>query len=159
VGDKGRVIGVDMTPEMIQRAIENAIRGKYRNVEFKLGEMENLPIDDGSIDVVISNCVINHSPDKLATFKEILRVLKPGGRILISDLVAEEKFPEDILRSINKVWAEWIIGALGKVEYLSAIKEAGFKDVTIAAENTFSMSEMDNRLKGKIISIQVKAHK
>ena len=159
VGQKGKVIGIDMTPEMIKKAAENAVKGNYRNVEFKLGEIENLPVEDSCVDVAISNCVINHSPDKLATFKEVFRVLKPGGRILIADLVTEGEFAEDVLDSMDKIWAEWIAGALGKQEYLNTVREAGFRNVAIAAENTFSMSEMDDRLKGKIISIQVKADK
>lgn len=159
VGEKGKVVGIDMTPEMIERATENTLKGSYQNVEFKLGEIENLPVDDDYIDVVISNCVINHSPDKLATFKEVFRVLKPNGRILVADLVTEGDFPEDVLRSLDKVWAEWITGALGKQQYLNTIKRAGFRDVTVAAENPFSMSEMDDGLKGRIISVQVKGHK
>jgi len=159
VGQSGRVIGVDMTSEMIKRAKENALKGNYQNVEFKLGEIENLPVDDDCIDVVISNCVINHSPDKLATFNEVFRVLKPNGRILVADVVTEGEFPEDVLHSLDKIWAEWIAGALGKKEYLKTIKKAGFRGVTVVAENPFSMSEMDKRLKGKIISIQVEARK
>ena len=159
VGEKGKVVGIDMTPEMIERATENTLKGSYQNVEFKLGEIENLPVDDDCIDVVISNCVINHSPDKLGTFKEVFRVLKPGGRILIADLVIEGEFIEDVLDSLDKVWAEWLAGALGKQEYLNAVREAGFRNVAIAAEKLFSMSEMDDRLKGKIISIQVQADK
>jgi SAM-dependent methyltransferase len=109
--------------------------------------------------VAISNCVINHSPDKLATFKEVIRVLKPSGRILIADLVTEGEFAEDVLDGLDKVWAEWIAGAMGMQEYLNTVREAGFRNVAIAAEKLFSMSEMDDRLKGKIISIQVKAYK
>ena len=159
VGQKGKVIGIDMTPEMIKKAAENAVKGNYRNVEFKLGEIENLPLEDSCVDVAISNCVINHSPDKLATFKEVFRVLKPSGRILMADLVTEEEFAEDVLDGLDKVWAEWIAGAVGKQEYLNTVREAGFRNVAIAAEKLFSMSEMDDRLKGKIISIQVKAYK
>lgn len=159
VGQKGKVIGIDMTPEMIKKAAENAVKGNYRNVEFKLGEIENLPVEDSCVDVAISNCVINHSPDKLATFKEVFRVLKPSGRILIADLVTEGEFAEDVLDSMDKIWAEWIAGALGKQEYLNTVREAGFRNVAIAAEKLFSMSQMDDRLKGKIISIQVKAYK
>jgi len=96
VGEKGKVIGVDMTPEMLQRASENAKKGNYNNVEFRIGEIENLPAANDSIDVIISNCVINLSPDKLAVYKEIYRTLKPKGRILISDLVTEGELPEEI---------------------------------------------------------------
>lgn len=96
VGLEGRVIGVDMTPEMLAKARENARNNNYSNVEFRLGEIENLPVDDCSMDVVISNCVINLSPDKHSVYKEILRVLKPGGRVIISDILRSGEFPESI---------------------------------------------------------------
>jgi SAM-dependent methyltransferase len=157
VGEKGKVIGVDMTTEMVEKARNNARKGDYKNVEFKLAEIENLPIDDNCIDVVISNCVINHCPDKLAVFREVFRVLKPNGRMLISDLVVEGEFSEDILQ--DKVWGQWIAGALAKQKYLHTIHKAGFRDVVIAGENPFYMSERDDRLKQKIISIQAEAYK
>jgi SAM-dependent methyltransferase len=158
VGEKGKVIGVDMTPEMVEKARENAKKGNYKNVEFRIGEIENLPVGDDSIDVIISNCVINLTPDKLAAYKEAFRVLMPNGRILISDLVTEGKLPEDVRQSFE-AWAECIAGALEKQEYLNTIKQAGFKDVTIVAEHPFGEPGMDDRLTGKIISIQVKAYK
>jgi len=158
VGEKGKVIGVDMTPEMVEKAGENARNGNYKNVEFRVGEIENLPVEDNSIDVIISNCVINLSPDKLATYKEAYRVLKPNGRILISDLVTEGELPEDVRRSFD-AWAECIAGAMEKQEYLNTIKKAGFRDVTIVAEHLFSEPGMDDGLAWKIISIQVKAYK
>jgi len=158
VGEKGRVIGVDMTTEMVEKAEENARKGNYKNVEFRLGEIETLPVEDNSIDVIISNCVINLSPDKLATYKEAFRVLKSGGRILISDLVTEGELPEDVRRSFD-AWAECIAGALEKQEYLNTIKKAGFREVAIVAEHAYGEPGMDDRLKGKIISIQVKAYK
>ncbi len=158
VGETGNVIGVDMTPGMVEKAKENARNGNYKNVEFRLGEIENLPVEDNSIDVIISNCVINLSPDKLATYKDAFRVLKPGGRILISDLVTEGELPEDVRRSFD-AWAECIAGAMEKQEYLNTIKKAGFRDVTIVAEHLFSEFGIDDRLAGKIISIQVKAYK
>ena len=157
VGKMGKVIGVDMTSEMIEKAKNNAGKGNYKNVEFKVGEIENLPIDDDSVDVVISNCVINHCTDKLAAFKEIFRVLKPGGRMLISDLVVEGQFSDDILQ--DKVWGHWLATAIGKQQYLNAIHKAGFQNVVITGENPFYMSERDDRLKQKIISIQVKVYK
>ncbi|MGB2697971.1 MAG: arsenite methyltransferase [Candidatus Zixiibacteriota bacterium] len=158
VGEKGKVIGVDMTPEMIQKAKENARKADYQNVEFKFGEIENLPVEDGSVDVIISNCVINLSPDKLATFREAFRVLKPNGRILISDLVTEGELPDEIRRSFD-AWAECIAGALEKQEYLDTIKKAGFRDVKIVAQHTYGEPGMDDRLAGKITSVRVKAFK
>lgn len=158
VGEKGRVIGVDMTPEMVEKAEAIARRGNYKNVEFNVGEIENLPIEDNSIDVIISNCVINLTPDKLATFKETFRVLKPNGRILISDLVTKGKIPEDVRQSFD-AWAGCIAGAMEKQEYLNTITKAGFRDVAVIAEHTYSEPKTDDRLAGKIISVQVKAYK
>ncbi|MFB0521049.1 MAG: arsenite methyltransferase [Desulfatiglandales bacterium] len=157
VGDTGKVLGLDMTPEMVEKARNNAEKGEYKNVEFGIGKIENLPIGDQSVDVVISNCVINHCPDKAAVFKEVHRCLKPGGRILMSDLVVEGEFSEDILQ--DEVWGEWIAGACGKQQYLNAISTAGFRDVAIVSESPFCVSEKDSRLKGKIVSIHVKAYK
>ena len=158
VGESGYVIGVDMTEEMVERARQNASRHGYRNVEFKVGEIENLPLDDDSVDVIISNCVINLSPDKLATFKEAFRVLKTGGRILISDLVTEGELPEDVRRSFE-AWAACIAGALEKQEYVDTIRRAGFRDVSVVAQHSYAEPGMDDRLPGKITSVQVKAYK
>jgi len=158
VGERGRVIGVDITEEMIKKANEIAKEHGYRNVEFKLGEIENLPVEDNSVDVIISNCVINLSPDKLKTYQEAYRVLKPGGRILISDLVTEGELLEDIKKSFE-AWAGCIAGALEKSEYLDTIKKAGFRDVSIVSQNTFYESGLDERLVGKITSVKVRAYK
>ena len=158
VGSKGHVIGIDMTEEMIKRANKTAKKHRYKNVEFKLGEIENLPLEDNSVDVIISNCVINLSPDKLRTYQEAYRVLKPNGRILISDLVTEGELPEDIRKNFE-AWAGCIAGALEKKEYLSTIKKAGFRDVKIISQNTFYEPGLDNTLAGKITSVKVKAHK
>lgn len=158
VGEGGHVIGVDMTEEMVQRAEETAKSHGYKNVEFRVGDIEKLPVEDDSIDVIISNCVINLSPDKLATYKEAFRVLKPGGRILISDLVTEGELPEEVRQSFE-AWAACIAGALEKREYLETITKAGFRDVEIVREHVYSDPGMDERLGGRIISVQVKAHK
>lgn len=158
VGENGNVIGVDMTSEMLEKARVNAKVGNYKNVEFRAGEIENLPVEDDSIDVVISNCVVNLSPDKLATYKEVFRVLKPNGRVLISDIVTEGEIPEDIRQSFD-AWTECIAGALEAQEYLDAITKAGFRDVTIVAKHPFCEPGMDDRLAGKLTSIQVKAYK
>lgn len=158
VGENGNVIGVDMTDEMLEKARENARLGNYTNVEFRAGEIENLPVEDNSINVVISNCVVNLSPDKLATYKEVFRVLKPSGRVLVSDIVTEGELPEDVRQSFE-AWAECIAGAVEMQEYLDTITKAGFRDVTIAAKHPFYESGMDDRLAGKIISIHVKAYK
>ena len=158
VGKKGKIIGVDMTLEMVEKARENAKKGNYKNVEFRIGEIENLPVDDGSVDVIISNCVINLTPDKLATYREAFRVLRPRGLIVISDLVTEGELPEDIRRSFE-AWAGCIAGAMEKQEYLNTIKKAGFKSIIVVAQHPFFKSGMDDRLVGKITSIQLKAYK
>ncbi len=143
---------------MIKNAQKNAHEGNYENVEFKLGEIEGLPAKDNSIDVIISNCVINLTPDKLNAYKEAFRVLKPGGRILVSDLVTEEEIPDDIKNSFQ-AWSECIAGAMEKNEYLDTIKSAGFSGIEIVEQHYFTEPNMDERLIGKIISIQVKAIK
>jgi SAM-dependent methyltransferase len=158
VGSEGHVIGIDMTEEMVKRANKTAKKYGYKNVEFKLGEIENLPLEDNSVDVIISNCVINLSSDKLRAFREAYRVLKPGGRILISDLVTEGELPEDIRKNFE-AWAGCTAGALEKKEYLDTIKKAGFRDVNIVSQKTFYEPGLDGRLAGKITSITVKAHK
>lgn len=138
VGEKGRVIGVDMTPEMLEKARANARKGGFTNVEFRLGEIENLPAADNSIDVIISNCVINLSPDKPRVFREAFRVLKPGGRIMISDLVLTKDLPDFLKDSID-AYISCLSGAIRKDEYLSSMTEAGFQDVTIQDERAFSL--------------------
>jgi len=133
VGESGRVIGVDMTPQMLERARENARKGDYQNVEFRLGEIENLPVADNSVDVVISNCVINLSPDKGRVFKEAYRALKPGGRMMISDIVLLQELPEAIKSSIA-AYVGCVAGATTKQEYLATIKALGFQEVEIVSE-------------------------
>ncbi len=142
VGEKGKVIGVDMTPEMIARARENA-SGDYQNVEFRLGEIENLPVADASVDVVISNCVINLSPDKKKVFNEVYRVLKLGGRMMVSDIVLLKPLP-DVIRSSIEAYVACVAGASLKDEYLEAIITAGFRDVEILDESAFPIEYMAN---------------
>ena len=138
VGPTGKVIGVDMTPEMINRARENADKGSYSNVQFVPGELEDLPVDDNSMDAVISNCVINLVPDKKKVFKEAFRVLKPGGRLMVSDLVLRQKLPLSIENSIEG-YVGCISGAVMKDVYLDAIGSAGFGDVEVIEESPFSL--------------------
>ena len=146
-----------MTEEMIKRAKTTASKHNYENVEFRLGEIENLPIEDNSVNVIISNCVINLSPDKRKVFQEAHRVLKSGGRIMISDLVTEGKLPEELRKSFD-AWAGCIAGVLEKNVYLNTIRSVGFENVRIVSESTYSIN-VNPKLKAKIKSIQVEATK
>ncbi|MFX1598690.1 MAG: arsenite methyltransferase [Promethearchaeota archaeon] len=139
VGENGRVIGVDMTPEMIDKARENARNNNYENVEFRLGEIENLPVADNSVDVIISNCVINLAPDKRKVFNEAFRVLKPGGRLMVSDIVLYKKLP-DVIKNSVKAYAACISGAMMKEDYLETIKAAGFRELKIIDERSFNIN-------------------
>jgi ubiquinone/menaquinone biosynthesis C-methylase UbiE/bacterioferritin-associated ferredoxin len=150
VGDTGRVIGIDMTKEMIQKAEINRVKGGYSNVEFRLGEIENLPVDDNSIDVIISNCVINLSTDKESVFKEAFRVLKPGGRLMVSDLVLIKELPEIIKNSVES-YVGCLAGAIFKDEYLKLIKSAGFTNVSIMDESYYPVEAMANDATAKVI--------
>jgi len=154
VGEKGKVIGVDMTPEMIEKARGNAQKGDYKNVEFRLGEIENIPAADNSADIVISNCVINLSPDKKRVFQEAFRILKPGGRLMISDMVLLEELPDFIKNSIE-AYISCIAGAVTEDEYLEAIREAGFQEVTIVDETSFPIECMVNDPVAKVIINQM----
>jgi SAM-dependent methyltransferase len=136
VGQKGRVIGVDMTPEMIDKARENARKGKYKNVEFRLGEIENLPVANDTVDIVISNCVINLSPNKQQVFKEAFRVLKPGGRMMVSDIVLLKDLPATIKDNV-RAYVGCISGAIIKDKYLEQIQKAGFEEVKVIEEAGF----------------------
>lgn len=136
VGEKGRVIGVDMTPEMLAKARENAKRGHYSNVEFRLGEIENLPVGNNSVDVVISNCVINLVPDKKQVFREIFRVLRPGGRVMISDIVLLKELPDAIMNSAA-AYVGCVSGAIMRDEYIKLIELSGFHDVEVVEEKLF----------------------
>jgi SAM-dependent methyltransferase len=133
-GPTGRVIGVDMTAEMIDRARLNAAKTPYNNVEFRLGEIEHLPVADSSVDIIISNCVINLSQQKDQVFKEAYRVLKDGGRMMISDIVITNDLPENVVKSVS-AYVGCVAGAVKKDEYLVMIKDAGFSDVRIIDES------------------------
>lgn len=136
VGESGRVIGVDMTPEMVALANRNRAKVGATNVEFRQGQIEALPVEAESVDVIISNCVINLSPDKDQVFREAFRVLKPGGRLQVSDIVWTRPVPQGIKDDMEK-WAGCISGALEEADYLAKIRAAGFSDVTsVAAEYT-----------------------
>ena len=135
VGEKGHVIGVDMTPEMIERARLSAARLGISNVEFREGYLEDLPVEDNSVDVVISNCVINLSPDKPQVFGEIFRTLKPGGRASISDIVTNGPLPEELRENMD-AWGACISGALDMQDYVRGLVAAGFTDVNLQAKDS-----------------------
>jgi SAM-dependent methyltransferase len=166
-----------MTPEMLEKARENAQKGNFSNVEFRLGEIENLPVADGTADIIISNCVINLVPDKDRVFSEAFRVLKPGGRIMVSDIVLTKELP-DFIKNNMPAYVGCISGAIIKDDYLNAIKKAGFTDVKIidtvnfplnyiASDNTAAIIKnnlglSDNQVKDladSILSINVYASK
>ncbi|MCJ7662037.1 MAG: arsenite methyltransferase [Anaerolineales bacterium] len=130
VGETGQVIGVDMTTSMIEKARHNKAKMGVENVEFRLGEIEHLPVADETVDVVISNCVINLSPDKPQVFREAFRVLNPGGKLSVSDIVTDGPLPKEIKRSMS-AWAGCVAGALDADEYIAAIEAAGFTDIEI----------------------------
>ncbi len=157
VGSNGKVIGVDMTEEMVASAEASALKHGYKNVEFRLGEIENLPVEDETVDVIISNCVINLAPDKLKVFQEAYRVLKPSGRLMVSDLVTEGKLPEEIRKSYD-AWAGCIAGAVEKSDYLDKIAGAGFTSVKVVSQKPYTI-DVSPELRGKITSVQVEAYK
>jgi arsenite methyltransferase len=157
VGPTGRVIGVDVTPEMVKRANETAEKSSIANVEFRQAPIERLPLADCSVDVAISNCVMNHCADKVKAFKEVYRVLKIRGRMCLSDLVVSGPFSEAALA--DEVWGEWLAVAQSKSDYLRAIEQAGFQEVTVEEEGAFNMAEKDETLKGRIVSITLTARK
>ena len=134
VGETGRVIGVDMTPDMVSRARENAARGGYTNVEFRLGEIEHLPVADSVVDVILSNCVINLSPDKRAVFADAFRVLRPGGRLAISDMVAIAPLPEEALGDMA-LWSACVSGAPSVDELRATLREVGFEQICIQVKD------------------------
>jgi len=138
VGPEGHVIGVDMTPPMIERATALAKAHGYTNVEFRLGDIEALPVADASVDVIISNCVVNLTTDKTRAFREAFRVLKPGGRLLVSDLVLERPLPEAIHQDMD-AYGACIGGALLKSDYLAAIEVAGFAGLSVVGERRYGL--------------------
>lgn len=133
VGEQGRAIGLDMTPEMLQKARDNASKLALKNVEFRFGEIENMPVEDRSIDVIISNCVINLAPDKKKVFQEAYRVLRAGGRMMISDIVVDGELPPEIRADLS-AWAGCVAGALPEAEYLDIIRQAGFVAVKVVSK-------------------------
>jgi ubiquinone/menaquinone biosynthesis C-methylase UbiE len=150
IGPSGKVIGVDMTPEMIDIGRTNAMKSKAKNVEFRLGEIEHLPVADESVDVIISNCVINLSPDKNQVFREAYRVLRKGGRMLVSDMMASS-LPEEVRRSLS-LWASCIGGALELDEYLGKIKAAGFNEVEVVNEEEYSREFIKNAMDNAMLN-------
>ncbi|HQO38155.1 MAG TPA: arsenite methyltransferase [Candidatus Omnitrophota bacterium] len=161
VGTIGRVIGVDMTPEMLEKARAHAAKGNYPNVEFRLGEIEKLPVEDNSVDVIISNCVINLSPEKERVFAEAFRVLKPGGRLMVSDLVLVKDLPAALKESVE-AYVGCLAGAIRKEDYLNCISLAGFRDVKVVSETNYPVDALFEKLKdadGAIAGIKVSAVK
>ena len=162
-GPTGHVVGVDMTPEMIERARANARKVGAANVEFRLGEIEHLPLADASVDVVISNCVINLSPDKKQVFREALRALRPGGRLLVSDLVLTRPLPEALRASVS-AYVGCIAGASLRHDYLQQMRDAGFTDVEIVDERRYAGFDADAPAEWRgivdtVVSVKVRARK
>ena len=167
VGPTGRVIGVDMTPEMVAQAQANAAKGDYANVEFRLGDIETLPVEDASVDLVISNCVLNLVPDKPKAFREIVRVLKPGGVVAIADIVLDGPLPE-ALKGDPDAYCSCVSGAVARDEYLAYLASAGLEDIRIVSEadaadllasNCCGAGLRAADLRGVITSIHVTARK
>ena len=157
VGPAGRVLGVDMTAAMLERARATARKVDAANVEFRLGEIEHLPVADASVDCVISNCVVNLSPEKLRVFREALRVLKPGGRLVVSDLVLTRELPPELQRDVA-LYAGCVAGASIRDDYLALIRAAGFRDVEVLSETgydvgTESLAE-DSRIRQAFASVR-----
>lgn len=141
VGPEGRVIGVDMTPDMVRLARANAEKAGAQNVEFRLGEIEHLPVDPSSVDLVISNCVVNLAPDKAAVYRDVNRVLRPGGRLVISDTVASAPVPED-LKSKLDLWSQCASGSLDRETYFETLRGAGFNRIEILEEHPVDWEDL-----------------
>src|SRR5688572_159481 len=154
VGETGHVIGVDMTPEMIERATSSAKRLNIQNVEFRQGYLEDLPVEANTVDVVISNCVINLSPDKSRVFAEAFRVLKPGGKLAISDIVTDGPLPQSVKQSLS-AWAGCVAGAVEASEYIGMMEAVGFTNVSVAPV-FFDQATVDNALDGLKDTIELK---
>jgi len=137
VGETGHVIGIDMTPEMLAKANANKAKMGVTNVEFRKGQIEAMPVDNNSVDVIMSNCVINLSPDKVAVFSEAFRVLKPGGRVSISDVVTEGDFSAELRAQVDK-WAECVTGAIDVTRYTGLMRDAGFADIQVVDKSSAS---------------------
>jgi SAM-dependent methyltransferase len=158
VGAKGKVIGVDMTPEMIAKAQANAVKAGISNVEFRLGQIESIPAAECEVDVIISNCVINLSPDKPAVFREMYRVLKQGGRVAVSDIVTNGPMSPLVAKSLEN-WAGCIVGALDVEEYRRELTAAGFREVEVKPEHTTPLAPFAERLPGMPYSALITAKK
>jgi SAM-dependent methyltransferase len=164
VGPDGRVIGVDMTPEMIAKARANASKLGYENVEFRLGEIESLPVADDAVDLIISNCVINLSPDKPRVFREALRVLRPGGRMVVSDVVLVAELPESVRQSVE-AYVGCVAGASMKDDYLRMFEDAGFERVEVVEEKRYGTAGLEEhgetaaRTAEAVRSVKVRAFK
>ncbi len=152
VGKSGKVIGVDMTAEMLDRARTNAKKGGYENVEFRLGEIENLPVADNSVDLVISNCVINLSDNKPRVFEEAFRVLKPGGRMHVSDIVLVKQVPER-LKDVVAAYTGCFSGAITRDDYLAGLSKAGFSSVGVDEEVKLSLDSFSNEIETAVSQV------
>jgi SAM-dependent methyltransferase len=139
VGESGKVIGVDMTTAMLEKARHAAEKAGLTNIEFREGDIENLPVEDNSVDVIISNCVINLAPDKSKVFKEAFRVLRPGGRLAVSDIVLDDELPEEVRENIGN-YTGCLGGAILESEYLGLISEAGFERVEVVGRAAFNVA-------------------
>jgi SAM-dependent methyltransferase len=162
-GPAGRVLGVDMTPEMLEKARDAARRHGFENVEFRLGEIEHLPVADASVDVVISNCVINLSPHKQQVFREAWRALRPGGRLLVSDLVLTRPLPAAVRQSVE-AYVGCVAGAALRDDYLACVRSAGFADVQVVEENRYTVGAASatpewRQALDSVVSIKVRAVK
>ena len=151
VGAKGKVYGIDATPEMIHRARKTGRENGYDNVEFRLGEIEHMPLEAGIADVVISNCVINLSPNKQQVFDEAFRVLKPGGKLAVSDIVLLKDLPENIRKDM-RAWSECVSGAVSEKEYTGAMSKAGFERIKVEERVIYTHEQLSDYLKDTDLS-------